>query len=920
VLDRRHLRKQFLWASLLLSPICMEAATSTWTGLNSGIDSWNTGGNWTPAMVPGLTSAGTAGNDVLFSSLAGLTIDLDGGPFTIGSLAITSSGTNTFSTGSLIFSSPATTPFIALTGSGGGTVQIDTLVGVTSAQVLTISINAGSGSLTFAGGMNGPGSILLNSSCTFLPPTVVTPYAANIAIATGQTLILNATGGNITVNGALVGNGALQLMGAGSCFLNGLSTFTGGTTMSGTVSLQGPVAAVQGNINTGTSGASVIFAEPHSGTYSSAITGTGAVTFPGPGDVTIGGTGSTFSGPLLISGGRVDLAPGTSFGTGTFTIENNATLGLHDSRNNSRAVTIGAGGATFSLDPGTTVTTNTGIISGSAPVTLTGGGTLVLSGTGTGFTGSIIVQTAILQINGAFGAIPITVQSGGVLEGRGSTSGSMTIQSGGLIAPGDGSIGTFTVDAPITINGSYLVEFNTTQSTQLVITGHQLTLSGATVQLVALPDDYTSAIFYPIMELSGGATRVGTFQQLNNPYPLLMVSLQYPTDEVTLQISGLPFSTLSSALSPNALAVANYLDASQSSVASDFATVIGVLKVVTSGAQLNEELLQLQPSHLKGLSIAQQNDSMLVNNALSLRGISQCRAACTHEIGRKHRTEVWLDGWGDFMHQEHYQGEVGFHADAGGVVLGIDHSFTGNFYLGIAGASTFSSVDWNHSVGKGTVTSYYGLIYASWCSSHFFLQGGALGASNNYTEHRRIFLVAAAPVNTTIQRKAKGDYSGAEAGGYLSAGALLHTRSCDLSFLLSSEYYYLHQQGFHEHGADSLNLRLKSANSDLFRATMAISLSHCFMQDRSKLIPMVQVGVVREERWRGRSFHATLEGNESLYFTVYGMKPSRTLVAPLLGLTAWIYDDHCSLSIFYSGEFNANYQDQQVNLQIGCAF
>lgn len=873
---------------------------------------------------------------MVFSSLAGLTLNLNGGPFTIGSLAITASGANTLDVGSFIFSSPTTTPFIALTGSGGGTLQINTLIGVTSSQVLTISINAGSGSLTFAGGMNGPGSILLNSSCTFLPPTVVTPYAASMAIASGQTLTLNATGGNITVDGALVGNGALQLTGTGICFLNGLSTFTGGTTMSGTVTLQGPVVAVQGNINTGAGGAEVIFAEPQSGTYSSAITGTGAVTFTGPGDVTLGGTGSSFSGPLLISGGRVDLAPGTIFGTGSFTIENNATLGLHDSRDNSRAVTIGPGGATFSLDPGTTVTTNPGTISGSNPVLITGGGTLALSGTGAGFTGSIAVQTALLQINGSFGAIPITVQSGGVLEGTGSTSGSVMIQNGGLIAPGDAPLGTFTVNnAPVTINGSYLVEFNDTQSNQLAITGSAgvLTLSGATVQLVALPDDYTSNIFYPIVELSGGATRVGTFQQLNNPYPLIMASLLYPTNEVTLQISGLPFSTLSSALSPNALAVANYLDASQSAVAidllgatssasvtSDFATVIGVLKVVTSVAQLNKELLELQPSHLKGLSLAQQNDSMLVSRALSLRGISQCRAACTHEIGRKHRTEVWLDGWGDFMHQAHYQGEVGFHANAGGVVLGIDHSFTRNFYLGIAGASTYSSVDWNHSVGKGTVTSYYGLIYASWCTSHFFLQGGVLGASNSYREHRRIFLVAAAPVNTTIQRKAKGDYSGAEAGGYLSAGALLHTRSCDLSFLLSSEYYYLHQQGFQEHGADSLNLRLKSANSDLFRASAALSVSHCFMQDKSKLIPIVQLGVVREERWRGRSFQVTMEGNELLYFTVHGMKPSRTLVAPLFGLTAWIYNDHCSLSIFYSGEFNANYQDQQVNLQIGCAF
>ena len=243
-----------------------------------------------------------------------------------------------------------------------------------------------------------------------------------------------------------------------------------------------------------------------------------------------------------------------------------------------------------------------------------------------------------------------------------------------------------------------------------------------------------------------------------------------------------------------------------------------------------------------------------------------------------------------------------------------------NLYVGLAGAYTYSKLDWNQSIGDGSAQGYYGLLYANWWSDHFFASGALMGAYDVYTEKRSIHLFTTGMGGMQLNRHASADFGGCEGGAFLSAGALFNAAGIDFIPFTMVEYYYLHQGSFEEAGAQSIDLKVSSSNMDLLRTWMGLGMAKCFVTNGMKWIPQGQLAVVREERFRGKSYRATMKGNDSLYFTVSGMKPCRTLVAPQVGIVGWMCDDRVSLSLFYSAQLNANYQDQQVNFQLSCGF
>ncbi|WP_424630389.1 autotransporter domain-containing protein [Bradyrhizobium sp. SYSU BS000235] len=132
----------------------------------------------------------------------------------------------------------------------------------------------------------------------------------------------------------------------------------------------------------------------------------------------------------------------------------------------------------------------------------TGTGTLTLSGVNT-YTGATTVNGGTLAVNGDLTlSSGITVNDGGALGGSG-TVGSTAIMSGGTLAPGN-SIGTLTVNGSLVFStGSfYKVEASPTSADRTNVLGIA-TLTGATVQAVALPGSFRAQT-YTILNATGG--------------------------------------------------------------------------------------------------------------------------------------------------------------------------------------------------------------------------------------------------------------------------------------------------------------------------------------------------------------------------------------------------------------------------------
>jgi autotransporter-associated beta strand protein len=364
------------------------------------------------------------------------------------------------------------------------------------------------------------------------------------------TQALTVTAGNGDFSGTITGTGGLVVAG-GTQSLSGTNTYTGATSVTGgklilvagsslksSVTLAGGYLQVNPGV-TATGNATIISlasADPSSSVmlgantlvlssandeFKGAITGTGNLTIAG-GTETLSGT-STYSGTTTVSAGSLILTGSLSSSSklvinGTFDATNAADAALsYVSLAGSGAVKLGGHALTLNTASGVT-TVFSGVLSGTAGLTVSGQGTQVLSGANTYTGGTTVNSGAMLQIgngnntgsitgnildNGTvrFYRLDSTVFSG-VISGSGAViqggigttiltadntyTGGTTITAGTLQI-GDGTHASGSITGDITDNGT--LAFARTGSTTInaVVSGYgSLAINAGTIALTGV--------------------------------------------------------------------------------------------------------------------------------------------------------------------------------------------------------------------------------------------------------------------------------------------------------------------------------------------------------------------------------------------------------------------------------------------------
>ncbi|MEI6243358.1 MAG: autotransporter outer membrane beta-barrel domain-containing protein [Chlamydiota bacterium] len=119
--------------------------------------------------------------------------------------------------------------------------------------------------------------------------------------------------------------------------------------------------------------------------------------------------------------------------------------------------------------------------------------------------------------------------------------------------------------------------------------------------------------------------------------------------------------------------------------------------------------------------------------------------------------------------------------------------------------------------------------------------------------------------------------------------------------------------------ADSLNLHVKSKNSDLLKSEAGLGLFHGFHGKQLQFTPELKLSYIYEARFKGKKTTAHFLNDTVEYFTVKGLKPSRSLghVGALLKGSSYNGFD---LTLDYNFLFGKKYRDHKMAVRLDYAF
>ncbi|MEG3154478.1 autotransporter domain-containing protein [Sphingomonas sp. RB1R13] len=487
-----------------------------------------------------------------------------------GTAVTTFSGTNTY-TGGTYLNGVGTT--LSLTG---GAALADTgLVDVSNGATLdvagaeTIGALDGNGTVTLSGGNLTINTATASTSGTFSGVISGTNGLAKIGVGTQTLSGANTfTGGTTVTDGTLIISGGAALADTGAVTVNSTGT-TSGTLQVDTSETIGSLAGNGGSVVLNGAGVALTTGDATNTAYAGVISGAGSLVKQGAGIFTVTGANS-YSGGTTINAG---------------TLEGNST-------SIQGGVLINAAGTLLFTQP--TAGTYAGALTGTGVMTKAGAGTLTLSGTNSGFSGTTNLNGGTLAI-GAAGNIGTGTLAfdGGTLQ----TTGALTLAN--LVTLGAGG-GTVNTGADTTLSGtiSGAGALTKTGAARLILGGINSYTGGTTVSAGVLQGDaglglqgdivnnaevdFTGLYDTYIDDMSG----TGSVKVINNSIIGFSGTNTY-SGSTTIDAGSELYSFSDTALSANSAFIVNGILGMNGVVSNTIGSLAGSGLVVTGGGLLN---------------------------------------------------------------------------------------------------------------------------------------------------------------------------------------------------------------------------------------------------------------------------------------------------------------------------------------------
>lgn len=901
------------------------------TGANSAVinaagnfnNSWapnfgiNAGSNTAAAISVGggsiVTNASNAEiqGTVTFGNATGAAVMQFGGN---SSTTVTLTGNNTGFAGTTTFG------FGSSTIGHGGTVAIGS------------ASNIGTGTLQFYDG------VLRNTA------TMTLANAVSLQTTGGGGTFNTDAGTTLTLTGGVAGGGALLKIGTGTLVLDGISSYTGGTTVSAGT-LQGRAGVgIQGDVvNNAT-----VMLWGNLNTYTGSMSGTGNVVIfnhaPDPNTIMgfISGT-NTYSGSTTIdAGAELDGFDPTSLSPNSAFIVN----GILTQGSSVHANTIGSlAGSGLVVANGTlnigndNTSTNfsgqfgTGGFWGSSSVNVTkiGTGTQTLSGTGSVLTGALTVNGGTLSLTGTLTDASTVVNTGATLSVDGTlTSPTVTVASGGRLVGGVGTtpgniVGAVTNNGTVSpghspgiiaISGSYTQGSSGTYAAEVLANGTSTVTAGVNFDRIAVSGApgtatlagtlavtrnnllYVAGTNYDIITTTGGITGNFTTVTGNVISPFLTLSNAAANgggvvgNNYRLVVVRSAYNTV--ATNPNQVAVANGLTGMIGSGGAA-STVTQIDNMTAAQAQALFDSASPEPYGAYATALQDQGE-------LFTRQVAQRIADNRGEDGK---TGLWINAYGSWANgKDRGDYRVGNDHSTTGGAIGVDMS-NGSLRFGVAGGYSEDKVTYLGGNSNGKSKSWQVGGYAGYGADKLHVDAQLAYISSDITALKS---VAAGSGLTLIQGTAAASTNASLFKGVLTVGYDMGGEKFTFEPYAGIDFASGHVNGFTETGMGVLNLTVGEIKADRTDLVVGARVA----------APMGAVSFYANAAYRydlndnPGSVTAYFNGVAAAPFTVSTIGSGRSVVEADAGISAKV-GSTASLFVGYQGSFRNDLDSHGVN-------
>ncbi|KAA0972623.1 autotransporter domain-containing protein [Aureimonas fodinaquatilis] len=527
----------------------------------------------------------------------------------------------------------------------------------------------------------------------------------------------------------------------------------------------------------------------------------------------------------------------------------------------------------------------------------TGNGVLTFADSSGGFTGSTLVKSGELVVNGDNALSAVTVFAGATLSGSGKV-GATALQAGATIAPGN-SPGT------LEIVGDYNQASGTVYEAELVpgsmvsdliaVSGAATIDAGAVLNLSRYGSgEFATNAHYTVLTATDGVA--GTYELTGERAISAFFELDavYAPNAIYINaVQTRPFTA--AAVTPNQFAAATGVQ----SLSYDNALRLAV-GAFQSDAPMPAALDQLSGEVYASAKTGLLQDSRFVREATTRQLQS------SFEGGER---AIWMQGYGSWGSFDGNTNVAGANRDAGGLFLGVDGSVQDALRIGVVGGYGHSKLELDGGRGSVSADTYSLGVYGGGQWDAFNLKLGLNHAWHDMSSSRAVAFSGFADALSA-------DYSARTAQAYGEVGYGVDVKSVSFEPFAGIAYVNLDTSSFTEAGgAESL-----SSNGDTQEAsftTLGLRASSDFK------VNGITVSANGMAGWR-HSLNDDVPASTNSFagsglFAVSGVPLAQDVAVLEAGFSAE-FRPNASFAVNYSGQFGSGISDHGIRAGLRVKF